>query len=493
MNLKTYNAPTMALALAEVKKDLGKDAVILHTRVYRVGGMLGVGGRQVVEITASDQPPSRTPRRGQDAGREQAPRGNDVSSSRPSRMPAAASASHPAEFVPTSFDRFELKPEGLSRVPDGPAPVVAAAKPAQAAEPLPHPVVREASPVTASRSKAQRTPLPTTKVAAAPVDPDALAALAGEMATIKRLVGQVLSSARRGGDATLGMSEPLFDLHLQLTESGIEAAIADQIAGAVRDELHASELEDRVVVSRSIERALAAKIPVVGAVTKASRQKLGKPLVLAFVGPTGVGKTTTVAKLAAAYKLRHGVRVGLITSDTYRIGAVDQLRTYAQIIGVPLVVALSARETEQACQRLGDCDVILMDTAGRSPRDASKLDELAGFVQAASPDETHLVLSAAADEQVMIKAAERFAALAPDRLIISKLDEALDFGRLVNVVNAARLPLSYVTTGQEVPDHIELANADRFARLILGSSEGSGLGPALAAGVAEADASPGAI
>jgi len=305
-------------------------------------------------------------------------------------------------------------------------------------------------------------------VAAAPVDPDALAALAGEMATIKRLVSQVLSTARRGGEATLGMTEPLFDLHTRLTESGVDGALADQIAGTVRDELHASELDDAGVVARSVERALAGKIPVVGAVTKASRQKRARPLVLAFVGPTGVGKTTTVAKLAAAYKLRHGVRVGLITSDTYRIGAVDQLRTYAQIIGVPLVVALSARETEQACQRLDECDVILMDTAGRSPRDAVKLDELAEFVRAAQPDETHLVLSAAADQQVMVKAAERFAPLAPDRLIVSKLDEALDFGRLVNVVQAAGLPLSYVTTGQEVPDHIELASAERFARLILG-------------------------
>lgn len=469
MNLKTYNAPTMALALAEVKKDLGKDAVILHTRVYRVGGVLGVGGRQVVEITASDHPPARSPRRADDGSRQK---------------PAEN-----ATFVPVSFDRFELKPIDAMTPATPAAPVAVASptpehpvRPGSSATPRASEPPQRAAPVPEnSRSSrvdiavahsSPRTPLPTTRVAAAPLDPDALAALAGEMATIKRLVGHVLSAARRGGsgDATLGMSEPLFDMHMRLTESGVDVPLADTIVGGVRDELHPSELEDISVVTRCVERALAAKIPVVGAVTRASREERGRPIVLAFVGPTGVGKTTTVAKLAAAYKLRHGVRVGLITSDTYRIGAVDQLRTYAQIIGVPLMVALSARETEQACQRLCDCDVILMDTAGRSPRDASKLDELATFVQAATPDETHLVLSAGADQQVMIRAAEKFGALSPDRLIISKLDEALDFGRLANVVHAAGLPLSYVTTGQEVPDHIELANADRFARLILGGA-----------------------
>ena len=472
MNLKTYNAPTMALALAEVKKDLGKEAVILHTRVYKVGGVMGVGGRQVVEITASDQPPARSPRR---------ERESSTSPERPAPVGRPATADR-AAFVPASFERFELKPaqtsspaaasprqEPRARTGEAVADSVASVSPrAHAPQPAqslsPHPVQTLRAPATKS--------LPTTRVAPAPVNPDALAALAGEMATIKRLVGHVLSAARRGGgsDATIGMSEPLFDAHLRLTEAGVDAALADEIVGKVRDELHAGELEEIGLVNRGIERALAAQIPAIGAVTLASREQRGRALVLAFVGPTGVGKTTTVAKLAAAYKLRHGARVGLITSDTYRIGAVDQLRTYAQIIGVPLVVALSAREIAQACQQLADCDVILMDTAGRSPRDASKLDELATFVQAAAPDETHLVLSAGADQQVMIRAAEKFGALSPDRLIVSKLDEALDFGRLVNVVKATGLPLSYVTTGQEVPDHIEPANPDRFARLILGGS-----------------------
>ncbi len=193
----------------------------------------------------------------------------------------------------------------------------------------------------------------------------------------------------------------------------------------------------------------------------------GRPLTIALVGPTGVGKTTTIAKLAAAYKLRQGKKVGLITSDTYRIAAVDQLRTYANIIGLPLKVALTPREMAGACGSLADCDVILVDTAGRSQHDKGRLEELAAFIDAATPDETHLVLSATVAEPVLAKAAERFAVLQPTRVIFSKLDEAVHFGVIVNTCRKVGMRVSYVTTGQEVPDEIELAQADRLARLVL--------------------------
>jgi energy-coupling factor transporter ATP-binding protein EcfA2 len=145
-------------------------------------------------------------------------------------------------------------------------------------------------------------------------------------------------------------------------------------------------------------RHIAAKMPVVGNVSRAARAEGGRPLTIALVGPTGVGKTTTIAKLAAAYKLRQGKKVGLITSDTYRIAAVDQLRTYATIIGLPLKVAMTPREMSAACSAFADCDAILIDTAGRSQHDANRLEELSAFIQACSPDETHLVLSATVAE-----------------------------------------------------------------------------------------------
>ncbi len=146
------------------------------------------------------------------------------------------------------------------------------------------------------------------------------------------------------------------------------------------------------------------------------------------MGPTGVGKTTTVAKLAANFKLARGVRVGLVTVDTYRIAAVEQLRTYAEIIDLPLAVVNSPIEMQRAIDELGAVDLIFIDTAGRSPRDEVKIRELGEFLLQARPDEVHLVLSAVADERSLRAAIERFAPVQIDRLILTKLDEADSLG-----------------------------------------------------------------
>ena len=189
---------------------------------------------------------------------------------------------------------------------------------------------------------------------------------------------------------------------------------------------------------------------------------------MALVGPTGVGKTTTVAKLAANFKLNQGLRAGLVTVDTYRIAAVEQLRTYAEIIDLPLAVANTPGEMRRAIDQLGDVDLVLIDTAGRSPRDEVKIRELADFLHAAQPDEIHLVLSAVAGERSLRSAVERFAVARADRLILTKLDEADALGVILGVLGQANRPVSYITTGQGVPDDIEPAERGRLARLILG-------------------------
>ena len=172
----------------------------------------------------------------------------------------------------------------------------------------------------------------------------------------------------------------------------------------------------------------------------------GTRRVVALVGPTGVGKTTTVAKLAANFKLAHGLRPGLVTVDTYRIAAVEQLRTYAEIIDLPLAVANAPGEMRRAIDELGDVDIVLIDTAGRSPRDEVKIRELADFLAAAQPDEVHLVLSAVAGERSLRAAVERFAVVQADRLILTKLDEADGLGGVLAVLGQAEPP------GQ-LPDH----------------------------------------
>jgi flagellar biosynthesis protein FlhF len=218
----------------------------------------------------------------------------------------------------------------------------------------------------------------------------------------------------------------------------------------------------REKIAEQLEKLL----PTTGPIT---RTRTKGPHVVALIGPTGVGKTTTIAKLAANLKLREKHRVGLITLDTYRIAAVDQLKRYADIIGSPLRVVANAEDLTEAMLSMQDCDFILIDTAGRSPNDTMKLNELKSLLAVAEPDEVHLVLSTTNSEECIQLAVSRFGDVRVDKIIFTKLDEAAHVGVVLNVVRKVNKSLSYVTTGQDVPDDIEVGRGRRLAQLILGS------------------------
>lgn len=193
----------------------------------------------------------------------------------------------------------------------------------------------------------------------------------------------------------------------------------------------------------------------------------GKGRTVVLVGPTGVGKTTTLAKLAARLTLVDRASVGLITADTYRIAAVQQLRTYAEILGVPLVVASTPEELRRARKELVGRDVILVDTAGRSPRHALHMSELRGHIAALEPDEVHLVLSLTTRGPDMAQAAEAFAQARFDRYLFTKLDEASSPVAALAALLKVPRPVSYVTTGQRVPEDLEVAHPGRLAEEVL--------------------------
>ncbi len=483
MRLKTYRASTMADALAAVKKDLGRDAVILHTRMYKVGAIFGLFGKPMVEVTASDtvrvpsvggRAPRPTPRTTQPAPAQ----GRDDDGIIVELSGSARSAT-PREARPTRAEA--VPPRQPSATPSTVAPEPRTQRvtpPGERIESTPTRDVARLAIQNATRSMAPSVTEPDRSAgsALAPQEPPAVVSsiVADELAAIKRMVGQVLQSNARAAATGIGpvspgvrMPDALLRHYVRLIENEVAQEVADEVVSALRDELTPAELADDEVVRAGVLRRLAGLIAVADNASLPPAPSDGRPLTIALIGPTGVGKTTTIAKLAAAYRLRHGRRVGLITSDTYRIAAVEQLRTYAGIIGVPLKVVLTPEEMAQACDALRDCDVVLIDTAGRSPADSARLEELRQFLDVARPHQTHLVLSSVCAEPSMVRTIERFADLRPSNVIFTKLDEAANLGVLVNISRRIEGRLSYVTTGQEVPDDIEPGHRDRLARLVL--------------------------
>jgi flagellar biosynthesis protein FlhF len=284
----------------------------------------------------------------------------------------------------------------------------------------------------------------------------------GQLSELQAMVTQLCRRSSGGGHPDL--PEELFRLFTELLDSDLSEEVARELVERVRRESRGAKLDDLFLAKARIARMIEAEISVAGPIHLTP----GRRRLAALVGPTGVGKTTTIAKLAAHYRLREKRRVGLITVDTYRIAAVEQLRTYADIIDLPMQVVSTPREMREAAQRMNDLDLILLDTAGRSPKDEVRIQELRAFVTEADADEIHLVLSAMTGARTLQQTAERFAAVGTTALILTKLDEASSLGNILSVLRFSKLPLSYLTNGQNVPDDIETANAQRLARLILG-------------------------
>jgi flagellar biosynthesis protein FlhF len=467
----------MTEALAAAKRDLGADAVILETRTFRRSALMGLRRRTICELTASS------------SDRAEIAAGPRRRAERAQAAYARAASAGPGDLVRTRrlaqaiAESHERRARGTPPAAPPPAPVTApvALQPAPEAVPPPagamvpraeHSVARRFILTAAGAPAAAMAPA---AAIGAEEPPGALgpetgaSAMQQELEAIRAMVGQVLerqAGSRRA--AAPAMPGALFEMYLELLGQDLSEELADRIVSAVRGELSASELDDRDALRQRVLVQLASLVPAADPVIP-RRSPDDRPLTIAMIGPTGVGKTTTLAKLAASFKLRDQKNVGLVTCDTYRIAAVDQLRTYANIIGLQLEVALSAAEMSRAVQTLRDCDVVLIDTAGRSPGDQTRLEELRRCLSAARPHEVHLVLSSTSSQRVLLQEAAAFADVGADRIVLTKLDEAVSFGVLINVMQAVGKSLSFITTGQEVPDHIEVGRPRRLAELVLGA------------------------
>lgn len=189
---------------------------------------------------------------------------------------------------------------------------------------------------------------------------------------------------------------------------------------------------------------------------------------IVLVGPTGVGKTTTIAKLAGRLSFVEKKKVGLITVDTYRIGAVEQLKTYAEIMNLPLQVVRTIEEMDDAIESMKDCDVVLVDTTGSSSKNNSKISLLSSYIQKAHASSICVVLSATTKNYDIETILEGYKVLDYNKVIVTKLDETSKYGLLYNIQRKAKVPLQFITTGQDVPDDIKVPTEDELINFIFG-------------------------
>lgn len=436
MLVKTFQAPTMAEALRLVKAELGPDAMILSTKKEKQGGILGFFGKQVVKVTAA------------------------IDHHRPAPPPPPPVRERP-ERERTTKEEFENSML---------APLARELRD-----------LREKVEVMSKRDEELRQRQ--SEQAAVVADAPGKTGDGGinlnniprqDLEEIKKLLLNTLVKSQEGGiksvqwpDAAMQGTAPAPapaaekpPLVRELERQGIEPDLQGKIIETVNT-LPMGQGEE--TLKGRLGEAFGRLIRFAGNL----RMKKNAPRIIALVGPTGVGKTTTTAKLAAMYALNRGNKVALITMDIFRVGAVEQLKTYTKIMGIPLEVASTPKELERAVERHSDCDLILIDTAGRSHKDSDKLEEMKGFLETTIQSDIYLCLSATTKDRELEVILNRFSIFPISKVVFTKLDECESVGCIVNLLLKANLQIAYFTTGQRVPEDIEVATSEKLAELIL--------------------------
>ncbi|WP_442600929.1 flagellar biosynthesis protein FlhF [Paenibacillus sp. KN14-4R] len=421
MRVKRYVVDSMPDALQKIRSELGNDAVILNTKEIRLGGFLGFFSKKKIEVVAAID--------------ESVSKSNAAEQAAANAFMAMVPALKPKPIVPPV-----IIPD--TKITDQ-QPIV----PSPLSNPSSQEPERSVHPVETSRKRAEDQ-------------------LLMEMKMMKEMMQKLTLASQKGQQIDLPEIVKLYEN--RMIDQEISTEIIQTLLQNVIDESDSTGTDlDENFIRNSLKSQLKA-------IFQKQQQATLHPQtrVVHFVGPTGVGKTTTIAKLAAEQVLKDRRKVGFITSDTYRIAAIEQLKTYANILNVPLEVVFSSQDLNKAFHNLQDIDVIFMDTAGRNYRNEMYVSELHALLQSEGQSETYLVLSLTTKYRDMKVIVEHFSKFKLDKVLLTKMDETDSYGPIVNLVHDFGLTISYVTDGQNVPDDIILFNEDALIDLILGEYSG---------------------
>ncbi len=412
MKIKTFEAPSLEEAYQRIRQELdGYSTSVLSTRTLAKGGIMGLFTRPVVQVTVAVDETSPV-------------------------AAAALSVPVPVKDPDPAVPPVPVQEEGPEEEESDPQPKT-------------HSNSRMRLPRPAERSKRGRSRLKDQLRTAESKTPDDL-----DMDKLRAASSRVAPQA-------------LIELHGYLLRQEVDEDLAEYIVRTIAKRLDDRDLNNKTLVMKALEESITRIINVSGPIELVDKNLK----IIAFVGPTGVGKTTTIAKLAADFTFLQRKKVTLITLDTFRIAAVEQLRTYANIMNIPVEVAHNPQELKIKVKEHADSDLIMIDTPGRSPKDDLYISELKGYMDAIAPVEVHLVLSAGTRHREICSIVEKYGPINAGRLVLTKVDEVFKFGSIINIKDMITLPISYVTNGQNVPRDIDVADAARLARLVTGRGE----------------------
>ena len=465
MRIEKYHAEDMQEAFRLIKADLGSDAVVIQTRKVRLG-VFGWFKKPVYEVIAAV----------------------DEDAVRPPKLAAAIAggASRSAVRAVAAGTRTSTAAARTSALaaPSTLGPKPARAQAAAYATAPAKPAFQPLSPAQtngsghAVRAAAAAPPAPALDSEAGPANTDApvklessdvalLREMKSNMSELKTAMSRLSKQAQFGNIANF--STALVDVYQRLIDQELAEDLAQDIILKVNSELGSNGVTNIDLVRDYVRRHIQGLIEVTGP----PRLVTGATKSIFLVGPTGVGKTTTLAKLAANYSLVEHKRVALVTVDTFRIAAIPQLRTYADIIGVPLEVVYTPADLADVLGRFGDRELVLIDTPGGSPRNTKQLEALKEYLDSVQAKDVYLAVSSPTRYRDMLDIYNRFSICQVDGLLFTKIDETDRFGPLVNLLNETRARLTYLTTGQNVPQDIELADSVKMAELLLSEKAGS--------------------